>query len=68
MDIVEFVDDTGRLANVQQHYTLGDPLLIAIEQTVNASGKFRIVLTPKNDPKSHHDHFHIEANPNYTAR
>jgi hypothetical protein len=68
MDIVEFIDDTGRIANVQQHYTLGDPLLIAIERAVNASGKFRIVLTPKNDPKSHHDHFHIEANPNYTAR
>ena len=68
MDIVEFVDDAGRVANVEQHYTLGDPLLLAIEQAVNASGKFRIVLTPRNDPRSHHDHFHIEANPNYTVR
>jgi hypothetical protein len=65
MDIVEFIDDTGRVANVEQHYTQGDPLLLAIEQTVNASGKFRIVLTPRNDPRSHHDHFHIEANPSY---
>lgn len=68
MDIVEFVDDTGRIANVEQDYKLDDPLLLAIEQAVNASGKFRIVLTPRNDPRSHHDHFHIEANPNYAAR
>lgn len=67
MDIVEFVDDTGRVANVERDYPLGDPLLLGIEQSVNASGKFRIVLTPRNDPKSHHDHFHIEANPRYTA-
>lgn len=68
MDIVEFIDENGRVANVQQHYMLGDPLLLAIENAVNASGKFRIVLTPKNDPKSHDDHFHIEANPSYSAR
>jgi hypothetical protein len=67
MDIVEFVDDTGRVANVEQHYALGDPLLLAIEQTVNASREFRIVLTPRNDPASHHDHFHIEANLSYGA-
>ena len=29
--------------------------------------QFRIMLTPRNDPKSHHDHFHIEANPDYSA-
>jgi hypothetical protein len=67
MDIVEFVDDAGRVANVQHDYLSGDSLLAAIEQAVNDSGKFRLVLTPKNDPKSHHDHFHVEANPNYAA-
>ena len=68
MDVVEFVDAAGRVANVEHDYKLGDPLLLAIEEAVNASGVFRIVLTPRNDPKSHHDHFHIEANPKYTAR
>jgi len=68
MDIVEFVDETGRVANVEQHYTQGDPLLLAVEQAVNASGQFRIVLTPRNDPASHHDHFHVEANPRFPAR
>ncbi len=67
MDIVEFVDDTGRVANVLQHYNGGDPLLAGVERIVNGSGGFRIMLTPKNDPKSHYDHFHVEANPDYTA-
>src|SRR5262245_53660838 len=65
MDIVEFIDDTGHVANVQRDYLNDDPLLLAIEKLVNESGKFRIVLTPRNDPKSHYDHFHVEANPNY---
>jgi hypothetical protein len=67
MDIVEFVDDAGRVANVQRDYLSGDSLLLGIEQAVNDSGKFRLVLTPRNDPKSHHDHFHVEANPSYAA-
>jgi hypothetical protein len=67
MDIVEFIDDTGRVANVQHDYLGGDSLLAGIEQLVNTSGRFRILLTPKNDPKSHHDHFHVEANPDYST-
>jgi len=67
MDIVELVDDTGRVANVKRNYPSGDALLLGIEHLVNTSGRFRIVLTPKNDPKSHHDHFHVEANPDYSA-
>lgn len=67
MDVVSFVDETGREANIARDYPLGDPFLLAIEQAIDASGAFRIVLTPSNDPISHHDHFHIEANPNYTA-
>jgi hypothetical protein len=67
MDIYDFIDDAGRVVNVLQHYPGGDALLIAVEQAVNASGKFRMVLTPRNDPRSHHDHFHFEANPDYTA-
>jgi hypothetical protein len=65
MDVVAFVDATGREANVGRDYRQGDPLLLEIEQTINASRSFRLVLTPNNDPISHKDHFHIEANPSY---
>lgn len=37
------------------------------ERTIDASSAFRLVLTPKNDPISHKDHFHIEANPRYAT-
>jgi hypothetical protein len=67
MDIKEFVDDKGRVANVELDYLKGDPLLHGIEDTVNATHKFRIVLTPGNDPLSHYDHFHIEAAVDFTA-
>lgn len=67
MDIKSFVDDTGRVANVELDYLKGDPLLHAIEDTVNRSNDFRIILTPANDPLSHADHFHIEASVDFTA-
>ena len=66
MDIVSFTDETGREANVEKDYPVGDPLLLAVETAVAASGKFRVLLTPKNDPVSHHDHFHIEVAVDYT--
>lgn len=66
MDVVSFVDDQGREANVSRDYKDGDELLLAIERAVDDSGTFRLVLTPKNDPISHKDHFHIEANPDYS--
>jgi hypothetical protein len=66
LDIVSFIDDTGREAVVEKDYKRGDELLLGIERSVNDSGRFRLLLTPKNDPKSHHDHFHLEANPDYT--
>lgn len=68
MDINSFTDETGREAIVKDHYPLGDPLLLAVESAVEASGKFRTLLTPKNDPVSHHDHFHIEVAVDFTAR
>ena len=67
MDVVSFVDEQGVEHNVKRDYKAGDELLHKIEETVNASGQFRLLLTPKNDPKSHSDHFHFEANPDYTA-
>lgn len=68
MDVASFVGEDGHEAVVATDYKKGDPLLLAIEQAINASSAFRGVLTPKNDPASHHDHFHIEANPNYGGR
>jgi len=67
MDVVSFVDEDGRESVVAKDYKDGDELLLAVERAVNDSGVFRIVLTPKNDPISHKDHFHLEANPDYTA-
>jgi hypothetical protein len=67
LDIVSFVDTDGNEAIVAKHYRRGNALLRAFEKAVNESGKFRILLTPRNDPKSHHDHFHLEANPDYSA-
>ena len=67
MDVVSFVDDQGREANVAKDYRKGDPLLLDVEQLIDASSSFRLVLTPKNDPISHKDHFHIEANPSYAT-
>ncbi|MBA3455956.1 MAG: extensin family protein [Deltaproteobacteria bacterium] len=66
MDIVSFTDETGREANVETDYPTGDPLLLAVEAAAEASGKFRVLLTPKNDPVSHRDHFHIEVAVDYT--
>jgi len=67
MDVVSFIDENGRAAVVKTDYPKDDALLLAIERTVNGSGRFRIVLTPKNDPVSHSDHFHIEAASDFTA-
>lgn len=67
MDVVSFVDDRGREAVVGKDYKKGDAMLLGIEQTIDNSGTFRLVLTPKNDPLSHKDHFHIEANPDYAS-
>lgn len=66
LDVVAFIDENGREANVEHDYKRGDELLHAIERATNDSGMFRLLLTPRNDPKSHHDHFHFEANPDYT--
>ena len=67
MDIKSFTDDKGRVADVELDYLKGDPLLHGIEDAVNQSQKFRVVLTPGNDPISHYDHFHIEATVDFTA-
>ncbi|CAN5849624.1 hypothetical protein BH11MYX3_BH11MYX3_07930 [soil metagenome] len=67
MDIVSFTDREGRVALVGKDYKAGDELLLGIESVVNESGLFRLLLTPKNDPISHSDHFHLEVATDYTA-
>ena len=67
MDVVSFVDDSGHEANVAKDYRQRDALLLDVENAINASSSFRLVLTPRNDPISHKDHFHIEANPSYAT-
>jgi hypothetical protein len=66
MDVVSFIDADGREAVVGRDYQRGDELLLAIERAIDADARFRMVLTPKNDPISHRDHFHVEANPDYS--
>ena len=66
MDVVSFVDDAGREAVVGKDYKSGDELLLSIERAIDDSSTFRTVLTPANDPISHADHFHVEANPDYS--
>ena len=52
---------------IVRDYKKDDQLLHSVEQLINANGNFRIVLTPKNDPVSHNNHFHIEARANYIS-
>jgi hypothetical protein len=66
MDVVSFVDENGREVVVGKDYKAGDELLLSIEHAIDDSPTFRTVLTPANDPISHADHFHVEANPDYT--
>jgi hypothetical protein len=61
MDVVSFTDDHGRVVKVTTDYPKKDPLLLAIEDLIDHDKDFRILLTPKNDPISHKDHFHLEA-------
>jgi hypothetical protein len=67
IDIYSVVDSDGRIAVVQTDYKKKDELLLAIEQTFNDCGGFRTTLSPKNDPKSHHDHFHVEAKVDFSV-
>jgi hypothetical protein len=66
MDVVSVIDANGGEHVVGKDYKAGDELLLGVETAVNASGHFRTLLTPKNDPISHKDHFHFEANPDFS--
>jgi hypothetical protein len=66
IDMYTFVDADGNETDVKKDYRSGNKLLRDIEDTVNATGAFRKVVSPKNDPISHSDHFHIEARADYS--
>ena len=66
LDVASFVDADGREAVVAHDYKTDDQLLLDIERAIDDSSLFRTVLTPKNDPISHSDHFHVEADPDYS--
>lgn len=61
IDVRAVVDADGREAVVVRDYRNDDPLLLRLEDFLNDAGGFRTVLTPRNDPKSHDDHFHVEV-------
>lgn len=61
MDIVSFTDKAGRVVVVESDYPKKDALLLAIEELVDHDKDWRILLTPRNDPISHKDHYHLEA-------
>jgi hypothetical protein len=60
VDVFFFVDQDGGVHEVARDYHAENGLLRRIEAALNATGGFRMLLTPGNEP-SHHDHFHLEA-------
>lgn len=65
IDVFEVVTDTGQKIDVEDDYRHGEQTLLAIERGVAASLDFRRPLTPKSSPRSHRDHFHLEARVEY---
>jgi hypothetical protein len=62
IDVYAFVTDDGVVHVVKDAYNDDtDEVLYEVEDRVNQSGAFRLLLTPGNDPEQHDDHFHFEA-------
>jgi hypothetical protein len=72
VDVYEVDHESGERLIIQDDYAAmeegeidlpdqGALLLSQLEREGNASGQFRLLLTPGNDPISHYDHFHFEA-------
>jgi hypothetical protein len=64
VDVFEVVTDAG-VAVVEKDYRREEPTLLALERGLAASLDFRTPLTPGNDPRSHYNHFHLEARVDY---
>ena len=60
VDVYEFAFTDGRNIVVEKSYR-HEPILKEIETLLRGSSHIRGLLTPGNDPRSHRDHFHIEA-------
>ncbi len=66
VDVFEVEELDGTIHKVANDYH-GGSFLKRVETLVNQSERFRLVLSPDNDPKSHSDHLHLEANVEYPA-
>ncbi len=60
VDVYQLVTSDGRTVVVEDGYE-DSPEAQKLEALMIESGLFRAVLTPGNDPRSHYDHFHLEA-------
>ncbi len=60
IDVYEIAPAQGKILIVKKHYWKR-PLASEVESLATSSDKFRTVLSPANDPKSHYDHLHFEA-------
>jgi hypothetical protein len=61
IDVPEVVLVDGSVLDVKSQYAAGHPVLHALEAVLSGADDLRTPLTPGNDPKSHDDHFHLEA-------
>jgi hypothetical protein len=60
IDVYEVRDDLGEIFVVEDQY-LDEEVIRKLENVLNETGLFRLVLSPANDPQSHSDHLHLEA-------
>lgn len=60
VDVYELVHSEGIKVVIKDEYR-GSAHAHALEAALLESGQLRALLTPGNDPRSHHDHFHLEA-------
>lgn len=60
IDVYEVRDDLGEIFVVEEQY-LDEEVIRKLENVLNETGLFRLVLSPANDPQSHSDHLHLEA-------
>ena len=67
IDVPEVVLVDGSVLDVKSQYAAGHPVLHALERVLSGTDDLRTPLTPGNDPKSHDDHFHLEARMPITA-
>jgi hypothetical protein len=60
IDVYELVTSDGATVVIEDDYANSDHAR-AMEAALLRSAIFRAILTPGNDPRSHYDHFHLEA-------